>query len=115
MGNPVLQRYGKGKSRLTCKVAVDGVLLTAVWFNRHFLQDQLDPRPRDYADRQMGAAAAANDGIGFRISRIAARREAGTLQPVYSVGGSITQPWMRKTIGQALTQYGTMIEEMLPA
>ena len=43
MGKPVLQRYGAGKSRLTCKVEVDGVLLTAVWFNRHYLQEQLIP------------------------------------------------------------------------
>ena len=43
VGNPVLQRYGRGKNRLTCKVAVDGVLLTAVWFNRHYLQEQLTP------------------------------------------------------------------------
>src|SRR6185437_135592 len=38
----------------------------------------------------------------------------GTLQPVYSVGGSLTQVWMRKTIAQALTQFGAMIEEVLP-
>ena len=33
---------------------------------------------------------------------------------MYSVGGAITQPWMRKTIKQALQQYGAMIEEVLP-
>ena len=40
---PVLQRYGKNKSRLTCKVEIDVLLVTAVWFNRHFLKDQLSP------------------------------------------------------------------------
>ncbi len=40
--------------------------------------------------------------------------KSGTLQPVYSVGGSITQNWMRKTVQQALVQYGTMVEEVLP-
>ena len=38
----------------------------------------------------------------------------GTLQPVYTVGGKITQTWMRKTMVQALTQFGAMIDEVLP-
>ena len=40
MGIPVLQRFGR-KSRLSCKVMAELVMFTAIWFNRHFLQDQL--------------------------------------------------------------------------
>src|SRR5690606_10766951 len=40
--------------------------------------------------------------------------KSGTLQPVYSVGGSITQAWMRKTIQQALAQYGEHIVDIIP-
>ena len=98
---------------LTCKVAVDGVLLTAVWFNRHFLQEQLTPGREIMLtgkwEQQRLQMTVSNSE--FPDSGAA---QAGTLQPVYSVGGSITQPWIRKMIGQALQQYGPMMEEMLP-
>jgi ATP-dependent DNA helicase RecG len=113
-GVPLLQRYGKSKSRLTCKVEVGQWLVTAVWFNRHFLQDQLVLGREimltgkwEQQRLQMTISDSEFPGSGGAA-------KSGTLQPVYSVGGSITQPWMRKTIRQALTQYGTMIEEMLP-
>ncbi|CAH1196108.1 ATP-dependent DNA helicase RecG [Paenibacillus plantiphilus] len=113
MGDPLLQRYGKAKSRLTCKVVVDGVLVTAVWFNRHFLQEQIVPG-RDiiltgkWEQRRLQLTVSESEFP----DRGAAR--SGTLQPVYSVGGSLTQPWMRKTIKQALLQFGPMVEELLP-
>jgi ATP-dependent DNA helicase RecG len=113
MGNPSLQRYGRAKSRLTCKVAVDGVLVTAVWFNRHFLQEQLVPGREitmtgKWEQRRLQLTVSESEFPDKGTSR------SGTLQPVYSVGGSITQPWMRKTIKQALVQYGPMMEEVLP-
>ncbi|WP_274650519.1 ATP-dependent DNA helicase RecG [Paenibacillus humicola] len=113
MSNPSLQRYGRAKSRLTSKVAVDGVLVTAVWFNRHFLQEQLVPG-RDitltgkWDQRRLQLTVSESEFPDRGAKR------SGTLQPVYSVGGSVTQAWMRKTIEQALVQYGAMLEEVLP-
>ncbi|MFC3344285.1 ATP-dependent DNA helicase RecG [Paenibacillus abyssi] len=113
MGMPVLQRYGRSKSRLSCKVAVDRWLVTAVWFNRHFLQDQLVPGREivltgKWDQRRLQLTAADSEFPDKGTAK------SGTLQPVYSVGGSITQTWMRKTMSQALVQYGSMIEEVLP-
>lgn len=113
-GAPVLQRYGRTKSRLTCKVEVESWLVTAVWFNRQFLQDQLVPGREIMLTgkwEQQRLQLTVSDSE-FPGSSNAAK--TGTLQPVYSVGGSITQPWMRKMVRQALTQYGSMIEEVLP-
>ncbi|MCU6708940.1 ATP-dependent DNA helicase RecG [Paenibacillus sp. J5C_2022] len=111
---PVLQRYGRGKSRLSCKVEVGGLLVTAVWFNRHFLREQLALEREvmltgkwDQQRRQITVTDSE-----FPDDRESAKRD--TLQPVYSVGGSITQSWMRKAMLTALTQYGSMIEENLP-
>ncbi|WP_036718749.1 ATP-dependent DNA helicase RecG [Paenibacillus harenae] len=113
-GVPVLQRFGRSKSRLTCKVEVGQWLITAVWFNRHFLQDQLTPGREvmltgkwEQHRLQMTVSESEFPGSGKSA-------KSGTLQPVYSVGGGITQAWMRKTLRQALTQYGAMIEELLP-
>lgn len=112
MGIPVLQRYGK-KSRLTCKLMADEWMFTATWFNRHFLKDQLT------AGREI---IVSGKWDGKRMQLTASDTEfpdkgttrSGTLQPVYSVGGKITQSWMRKTINQALQQFGEMIPELLP-
>jgi ATP-dependent DNA helicase RecG len=109
---PTLQRYG-GKSRLICRVTVEAMLVTAVWFNRTFLKEQLtlgreitltgkwDQRRRhltvadsEFPDREGG--------------------KTGTLQPVYSIAGSLTQAGLRKIIDRALTQYGAFIPELIP-
>ncbi len=110
---PSLQRFGR-KSRLICRVAVDGMIVTGVWFNRAFLKEQLTLGREivltgkwDQRRRQMTVAE----------SEFPDRQNAksGTLQPVYSVGGSLTQAWMRQRIAKALDQYGAMIPELLPA
>jgi len=110
---PSLQRYGR-TSRLLCRVTVEGMLLTAVWFNRAYLKDQLAigrdivlTGKWDQRRRQLTVAESEFPDRGGSKS--------GTLQPVYSVGGSLTQPWMRKKIGEALDRYGGLIPELLPA
>ncbi|MCC3373017.1 ATP-dependent DNA helicase RecG [Cohnella sp. REN36] len=108
-----LQRFG-GKSRLICRVTVEGLLLTAVWFNRAFLKDQMEvgrdiilTGKWDQRRRQLTVAESEFPDRGGGRS--------GTLQPVYSVAGSLTQSWMRQKIDRALDQYGAMIPELLPA
>lgn len=110
---PSLQRYG-GKSRLLCRITVEGMLLTAVWFNRAFLQEQLTPG-RDiivsgkWEQRRRQVTVAESEFPDRGASK------TGTLQPVYSVGGTITQAYIRKAIDKALTQFGALIPELLPA
>jgi ATP-dependent DNA helicase RecG len=112
IGEPVLQRYG-GKSRVSCKVMADTFLVTAVWFNRPFLKDKLRVQQEilltgkwDGKRMQMTVSESEFPGPGAT--------KTGTVQPVYSVAGSMTQKWIRKVINQALTQYGAMISEVLP-
>jgi|HigsolmetaGSP12D_1036236.scaffolds.fasta_scaffold01046_7 ATP-dependent DNA helicase RecG len=110
---PSLQRYGR-KSRLMCRVTVEGMLLTAVWFNRAYLREQLTPGRAvtltgkwDQRRRQITVAESEFPDRGGG--------KTGTLQPVYSVAGSLTQAWMRRTMNAALQRYGAMIPELLPA
>lgn len=109
----VLQRYGKNKSRLSVRVLCGSIILTAVWFNRPFLKDRLAAGQAiiltgkwDLRRKQMTVTESEFPG--------AASARSGTLQPVYSVGGPVTQAWMRKAISQALAQFGTLIPEVLP-
>lgn len=112
-GEPVLRMNGRTKSRMTCRVVVDRFFVTAVFFNRHFLKDRLVPGTEivltgkwEVHRKQLTVSESEFPGTGTA--------RTGTLQPVYSVGGGITQVWMRKTIQQAIRQYGQMIDEILP-
>ncbi|EFM12965.1 ATP-dependent DNA helicase RecG [Paenibacillus curdlanolyticus YK9] len=110
---PAVARFGRGKARMSCKVEIDHFLVTAVWFNRAFLQDQL------VLGREItltGKWDANRHQLTVSESEFPDRGKSrsGSLQPVYSVGGSLTQPFMRKAIGQALIQFGDLIEDSLP-
>ncbi|OXM85845.1 ATP-dependent DNA helicase RecG [Paenibacillus rigui] len=113
VGVPLVQMYGRVKSRLTCKMMADPLFITAVWFNRHFLKDQLKAGTDivltgKWDQKRLHLTVSESEFPGKGTSQI------GTLQPVYSVTGALTQKWMRQTLKQALTQYGGLIPEVLP-
>lgn len=115
-GEAALSRFGRNKSRLTCKLLVDRFFVTAVWFNQPYLKDKLAPG-REIVVTGKWEQRRSQITVGeseFPDTKAAGTVRAGTLQPVYSVGGSITQKWLRKAVQQALAQYGTMVEEILP-
>lgn len=112
IGIPVLQRFG-GKSRLSCKMVAELWMFTAIWFNRHYVREQLT------VGREIvltGKWDQKRNQITVTDYEFPDRGEGktGTLQPVYSVGGKITQSWIRKVINQGLQQYGDLIPEILP-
>lgn len=113
-GAPMLQRYGRTKSRLSCKVEAGGLLLTAVWFNRTYLQDQLRPGREIMLTGKWEQHRLQMTVSDSEFPDSAKASKTDSLVPVYHVGGNITQAWMRNTIGKALAQYGPLIEEVLP-
>lgn len=116
VSEPVLRMYGRKKSRMTCKLIVEPLMITAVWFNQGFLKDKLVPGTivtvSGKWDQRRKTVTVMRSEIAGKSSPYGSL--SGTLQPVYSVGGEITQHWMRKTIRQALVQYGELVEELLP-
>ncbi|SCW39892.1 ATP-dependent DNA helicase RecG [Paenibacillus tianmuensis] len=112
-GVPQVQMYGRTKSRMTCKIVVDPLFITAVWFNRHFLKDKLTAGTDivltgKWDQKRLHLTVTEVEFPGRGTS------QTGTLQPVYSVTGSITQKWFRQTTKQALLQFGDLISEVLP-
>lgn len=111
---PRLQRYGRNKSRLTCHVIADNVLITAVWFNRAFLQSRLQPGITVYLtgkwDRRRRQFTVATSEFGQSGSN----GRVNTLESVYSVSGEVTQPLLRQSMRQAFKQFGDKIPENLP-
>ena len=112
-GEPIMQMWGRGKSKLTCRVMVDRLFVSAIWWGRTFMKEHLQPGREivltgkwDARKRQLMVSESEFPG--------AKTAKSGTLQPVYHVGGGIIQSWLRKTIKQALIQYGELVEELLP-
>lgn len=112
IGIPVLQRFG-GKSRMSCKMVAEPWMFTATWFNQHYAREQLTVGREVVLtgkwDQKRNQITVTNYEFPDR-----GEGKTGTLQPVYSVGGKITQTWIRKVIHQGLQQYGEMIPEILP-
>lgn len=113
MGVPVLQRYG-GKSRLSCKMLAEPWMFTATWFNRPFVREQLTPGREIVLSGKWDQKRSQITVTDYEFPD-KGEGKTGTLQPVYSVGGKITQNWIRKTIWTALQQYGELIPEILPS
>ncbi|TVY08756.1 ATP-dependent DNA helicase RecG [Paenibacillus cremeus] len=112
-GLPQVQMYGRTKSRMLCKIVVDNLFISAVWFNRHFLKEKLTAGADivltgkwDLKRLQLTVSEVEFPGKGAS--------QIGTLQPVYSITGSITQKWIRQTMQQALLQFTELIPEVLP-
>ncbi|MBT2292068.1 ATP-dependent DNA helicase RecG [Paenibacillus albidus] len=112
IGIPVLQRFG-GKSRLSCKMVAEPWMFTATWFNRHYVREQLTVGREIVITGKWDQKRSQITVTDFEFPD-RGEGKTGTLQPVYSVGGKITQSWLRKTINQALQQYGELIPEILP-
>ncbi|WP_274361538.1 ATP-dependent DNA helicase RecG [Paenibacillus thermotolerans] len=113
MGVPSLQMYGRKKSRLVCRAASGAVSFTAVWFNQHYLKDKLASGSEvvltgkwDRARKQLTVSTCEFPNAGTQ--------RAGTVQPVYALGGELSQAWFRKVMATALQQYGDLIPEWLP-
>ncbi|MCR8641700.1 ATP-dependent DNA helicase RecG [Paenibacillus sp. N1-5-1-14] len=117
VSEPVTQRFGKVKSRMICKVVIDHFFVTAVWFNQAYLKDKLTLQSEivmtgkwDAQRKQITVAETE-----FAQMHNSKSSKVGTLQPVYSITAELNQKWMRKTIKQALTQFGALIPEILPS
>ncbi|MGW6189706.1 ATP-dependent DNA helicase RecG [Bacillus cereus] len=108
---PLLQYYGKKKSRLTVRVLVGRYLITAVCFNRPYYKQKLNldetvtVTGKWDQHRQTIAVSELNFGLVVRQQEV---------EPVYSVKGKLTVKQMRRFVAQAFKEYGDSIVEVLP-
>src|SRR5690606_12978819 len=91
-GEPVLRMWGRNKTKLTCIVLVDRFFITAVWWGRHFLKNQLRPG-RDIVLTGKWDARKREIAVAESEFPDAGTAKTGTLQPVYHAGGGITLAW----------------------
>jgi ATP-dependent DNA helicase RecG len=114
-GEPVVRFYGKSKSRLTVKVVVDRVVVTAIWFNRQFLKQQLRAGREIMLSGKFERARlqlTVSDHQFLDTGKATAKQ--GTIEPVYSTTAHLQVKQMRRWIKEALAQFGDAVEEILP-
>ena len=108
---PLLSYYGKKKSRLTLKVLTGRYLINVIFFNQPYLKSKLD----------IGAIVTITgkwdrhrQTITGSVCQVGTNQSENDFEPVYSVRGNISVKNMRRLIGNAFAQYGSLIEENLP-
>ncbi|MFC4076442.1 ATP-dependent DNA helicase RecG [Salinithrix halophila] len=114
-GEPSVRWYGKKKSRLFARMEVEGVHIQVVWFNQAFLKKKLIPGQTVTVSGKWDAHRLQLTADRTFLRTADQEKQAGRLEPVYSVAGSLSVSWLRKTISRAFAQYGRHIEEVLPA
>jgi len=113
-GEPSVRFYGKKKSRLSVRLVIDKVVVTAVWFNQTFVKKQL----------AMGKEIIVTgkwDKHKLQIV-VSEMTEKGSLRaqkrsdlvPVYPLAGNIQLSFLRKMIERAIEKFAAHVVEILP-
>ncbi|MFP3124109.1 ATP-dependent DNA helicase RecG [Ectobacillus funiculus] len=108
---PVLQYYGKKKSRLTFRVLVGRYLINAVCFNRPYYKDKVK---MDETVTITGKWDQHRQTISVTEVHFGALVRQQDVEPVYSIKGKLTVKQMRRFISHALQQYGQYVNDPLP-
>ncbi|GGE65846.1 ATP-dependent DNA helicase RecG [Priestia taiwanensis] len=108
---PVVQFFGKKKSKLTCRVLVDKYLITVTCFNRPYLKTKLTLGETVVVTGKWDQHRQMITASELTIGPYKTQKD---IEPIYSVKGKMTVKGMRRFIGLALQQHGGRIEEFLP-
>lgn len=109
---PSLTYYGKKRSRLTFRLLVNRYLITVTCFNRPYYKSKLEI---DQTVTVTGKWDQHRQTINLQELQFSPFVKNQTIEPVYSVKGSLTVKGMRKFVSLALKNYGSSIQDMLPA
>lgn len=111
---PLVKRISKSRNLVSIRIIVENQILTATWFNRAFLKNQLIiGRPIlltgkwDKSRKQITVYESE-----FLDTKSTSKK--GHLLPVYSLPSDFNQNYFRKIMLTAMQQYYTLIDDYLP-
>jgi ATP-dependent DNA helicase RecG len=113
MSPPVLQRYGGKRSRVSFKVMVDQHVITAVIFNRPYVQNQIRVGIPILMAGKMDKQRWQLTVYFYKLGEERGDPEQQSLIPVYSTSGTLKVAQIRKWVQEAL-QYAKYVPELLP-
>lgn len=111
---PLSKRISNNRNMLSVKVVVDNKIITATWFNRSFLKNNLTiGRPillTGKWDRSRMQIVVYESEF---LDKITVSKK-GNLLPVYSLPNSINQNTFRKIMSGTIDKYSLVIKDYLP-
>ncbi|KXG43704.1 ATP-dependent DNA helicase RecG [Tepidibacillus decaturensis] len=112
--DPLLKRLPNKKNIVSVRVVVDQFVITATWFNRAFLKNQLKAgRPilltGKWDKYRLQITVSESEFLDRAVST-----KKGNLLPFYTIPTNMNQQGFRKIMMQSLQQFGLAIEEYLP-
>ncbi len=108
---PSLRYFNRKKSRLSVRVYTDRYLITAVFFNRAYLKQKLQPGDTVTLSGKWDQHRALLTVSDLRQGDPGKQRN---IEPIYSVGGKVSVKQMRKFITLAFNTYASQITDQLP-
>ncbi|WP_209122424.1 ATP-dependent DNA helicase RecG [Alkalihalobacillus sp. BA299] len=108
---PSVRYFGKKKTRLSVRVLINNVLITAVFFNQGFIKKQLQIGSSITLTGKWDRHRLTLTVNEFKLGEVTRQNE---LAPVYSVGGNLKIATLKKIIYQGLKEYSKEIQEILP-
>ncbi|WP_097159551.1 ATP-dependent DNA helicase RecG [Bacillus oleivorans] len=108
---PSVMYFGRRKSRLLVRLLAGNILIKVVFFNQPYLKKKLEV---NQLITVTGKWDQHRQTITAQEWKMGVSREGDSFQPVYALKGDVKLYEMRKWIGQALIQFGSEIEEILP-
>lgn len=111
---PSVRFFGKKKSRISVRLVIDRVVVTAVWFNQTFVKKQLTIGKEIVVTGKWDRNKLQITVSEMTEANSLRAKTRGELAPVYPLGGELTHTMLRKLIERALKDYGEHIKEILP-
>lgn len=108
---PLLQYFGKNKSRLTFRLLVDRYLITVICFNRPYYKTKLNLNEQVTVS---GKWDQHKQTITLTELVFGSRTTAHEIEPVYSIKGKMSVKTMRKFVEQSFKKYGHLIQNLVP-
>src|SRR5699024_8593640 len=108
---PTVSFFGRKKSRMVFTVMVDEVAIKAVMFNRSFAKKQLQ---QEMTVTLTGKWDAHRLQITVQHYQLGEPSSEETIQVFYSIKGNVTNARIKGAVKQAIHEYLTQVEEILP-
>ncbi|RKD24157.1 ATP-dependent DNA helicase RecG [Ammoniphilus oxalaticus] len=115
---PAVRFFGKRRSRMMVRLVVDRAVVTAIWFNQHYLKNrikigqEIQVSGKWEKNRMQVTVSETKTTIPKTTQQ---QSEEVKIKPIYPASAAVTVKQIQRYLQQALQQYASDIEEILPA
>ncbi|WP_186577507.1 ATP-dependent DNA helicase RecG [Aquibacillus kalidii] len=111
IGDPSLTFFGRKKSRLVINLQVEHMVVKAVMFNRAFAKKQMHGGDVITVTGKWDQHRLQITVSNYKKGRA---KSEDPIQPVYPTKGNVTSKQLKKVMLNAVNEFGSKVEEILP-